>query len=180
MSSNGQQEIILVDVDNQAVGHSEKMQAHREGLLHRAFSVFVFDDSGRLMLQQRAAGKYHSGGLWANTCCSHPPPGRDLIEFAEQRLTEEMGFSCALEPVFQFTYRAVVDNGLIEHEVDHVLFGSFERDPLPDPDEVSNWRWISLQALETELSHRPELYACWLHHCFGRVAVERGLVAEGD
>src|SRR5918997_6014944 len=128
-----EEEVILVDERDRVLGASGKLRAHREGALHRAFSVFVFDGEGRLLLQKRARGKYHSAGLWSNTACGHPRPGEATREAARRRLREEMGFDCGLREAFQFLYRAELGGALVEHEYDHVLIGAHEGDPSPDP-----------------------------------------------
>jgi isopentenyl-diphosphate delta-isomerase len=129
--------------------------------LHRAFSVFVFDDAGRLLLQQRARHKYHSGGRWTNTCCGHPRPGESIAPAAARRLREEMGFACDLRPAGAFLYRAEVGEDLVEHEYDHVLIGRHDGDPTPDPDEVAAWRRMALPDLLAELGRRPERFTVW-------------------
>ena len=131
--------VILVDTKDNQTGISEKLEAHKKGLLHRAFSIFLFNDQDQLLLQKRADEKYHSGGLWTNTCCSHPSPGEFLIKSAQNRLKEEMGISTSLSPLFSFIYKAEFDNGLIEHELDHVFIGTFNANPLPNPEEVGEW-----------------------------------------
>ncbi len=160
--------VILVDAADRDIGSEEKIRAHREGLRHRAFSVFVFDGGGRLLLQQRSMLKYHSGGLWSNTCCSHPRPGESVPAAAHRRLREEMGFDCPLRSAFSFVYKAAFDNGLIEHEYDHVLVGRFDGDPAPDAREVLAWRAASIDSIRREMAARPESYAVWF-----RLAVER-------
>jgi isopentenyl-diphosphate Delta-isomerase len=154
--------VVLVDGCDVPIGELEKLAAHREGLLHRAFSVFVVNAAGEILLQRRAGGKYHSGGLWSNTCCGHPRPGEDTRAAARRRLGEEMGFVCDLRPVHRFTYRALLEDGLIEHEVDHVFVGRHERDPTPDPEEVEGWRWMRPEILARELRSRPEAFTAWL------------------
>ena len=163
MSSTEQ--VILVDKNDQEIGQEEKLAAHQKGLLHRAFSVFVFNRSGELMLQRRADGKYHSAGLWSNTCCSHPRSGETSQEAATRRLREEMGFDCPLDEAFSFIYRVSFDNNLIENEFDHVFVGSYNGSPTPDPDEVSEWRWVTLDTLEQEIAESPEAYTHWLKLC---------------
>lgn len=153
--------VILVDEHDRELGTEEKERAHREGRLHRAFSVFVFDSRGRLLLQRRARTKYHSAGLWTNTCCSHPRPGEGVPAAAARRLREEMGMECALRPSFPLLYRAELDRGMTEHEYDHVLVGECDRDPVPDPAEVEEWAWVSPAALRREVERRPEAYTYW-------------------
>jgi isopentenyl-diphosphate Delta-isomerase len=160
--------LVLVDADDREIGIVEKMSAHREGALHRAFSIFVFDRSGRLLLQRRALNKYHSGGLWSNTCCSHPAPGERPIDAAHRRLEEEMGFDCDLTGGYAFTYRADVGNGLVEHELDHVFVGRFDGEPRPDATEVHGWTWKSVDEIRRDVSAQPSRYTVWF-----RVALER-------
>ena len=161
------EKVILVDEQNRAVGTAEKMSAHAEGRLHRAFSVFVFDGAGRLLLQRRARTKYHSGGLWSNTACGHPRPLETTQEAARRRLREEMGFDCELTEAFGFVYRAELDNDLVEHEYDHVFVGTFEGDPAPDASEVEAWRRVSLEELRVELRERPREFTYWLREALG-------------
>lgn len=158
-------EVILVDAADNAVGAAEKYAAHAAGLLHRAFSVIVLDSAGRMLLQQRARHKYHSGGLWSNTCCSHPRPGEGTEVAAHRRLVEEMGFDCALERVHGFVYRAEVGNDLIEHEYDHVFVGRCDALPRCDPLEVEAWRWIEPHSLMRLVARRPDLFTYWFRRC---------------
>lgn len=153
--------VVLVDEADRELGTEEKLAAHRKGRLHRALSVFLFDDRGRLLLQRRAAGKYHSGGEWTNTCCSHPRAGEAPLAAAHRRLREEMGIEAALRPAGTFLYRADVGGGLTEHEFDHLFVGRWMGDPAPDPDEVGEWRWQSLQAAAAEASAHPERFTAW-------------------
>jgi len=139
----------------------EKLQAHREGRLHRAFSVFVLNGAGAILLQQRAESKYHSGGLWSNTCCGHPRPGEAVVSAAARRLREEMGLDLALQAVGTFRYQARVGD-LVEHEYDHVLVGRSEGPPRPDPAEVAAWRWVLPEELRADLAAHPERYSAWL------------------
>jgi len=154
-------EVILVDDQDHEIGRMEKMEAHKKGLLHRAFSIFIFNDKEEMLLQQRAKEKYHSGGLWTNTCCSHPSPGETTHEAAARRLQDEMGMKCDLKNIFHFTYRAELDNDLIEHELDHVLIGFSNKDPELNPEEVMNFRWMDLSTIEKELQNNQELYTFW-------------------
>jgi len=156
------EQVTLVDGDDRPLGTMEKLQAHVEGRLHRAFSVFVFDRAGRLLLQRRSAGKYHSGGLWSNTCCGHPRPGEPVTEAASRRLFEEMGFRTALHPIFRFVYRAELDSAMVEHELDHVLVGSFEERPSPEPAEVDAWKWMELDLLREAVAREPQAFTAWL------------------
>lgn len=163
------QEVILVDEHDEAVGTGEKMATHRTGDLHRAFSIFIFNPQGQMLLHRRAEGKYHSGGLWTNACCSHPRPGESTAEAAHRRLQEEMGFDTELEEAFRFIYRAELDNDLVEHELDHVLVGTYDGVPEPDPEEVGDWKWVDLEELEEDLEERPERYTAWFKAAVGRV-----------
>jgi len=157
-----EEQVVLVDERDAEVGVAPKQRVHETGELHRAVSVFLFDSLGRLLLQRRASGKYHSAGLWSNTCCSHPRPGEAPGAAASRRLREEMGIECDLEPRGTFTYRAALDNGLVEHEVDHLFVGRFDGEPLPDRSEVGEWRWIAIAALEKECAANPERFTPWL------------------
>lgn len=155
------EEVILVDEQDREVGFMEKMEAHEKALLHRAFSVFVFNSKGELMIHQRAFEKYHSGGLWTNTCCSHPRKNETIEQAAHRRLMEEMGFDCELKEVFSFIYKAELDQGLTEHELDHVLIGEFEGTPNLNPDEVAAWKFISLDDLQADVENNPDVYTVW-------------------
>jgi isopentenyl-diphosphate delta-isomerase len=160
--------VVLVDESDAEVGTLEKQRAHAEGRLHRALSVFVLNAAGEMLLQRRAPAKYHSGGLWTNACCSHPRPGEPVDAAARRRLREEMGIDCALEPAFEFTYRAPVGPGLVEHEYDHVFLARYDGEPAPAPDEVDGWRWVPLAELETELADAPERFTPWFRLVFSR------------
>ena len=153
--------LIAVNARDEETGRVEKMKAHRSAILHRAFSLFVFDGDDRLLLQRRARRKYHSGGLWSNTCCSHPRAGESLRDAAHRRLREEMGFDCPLERVFGFVYRATLDGGLVEHEFDHVLVGRFRGVPAPDVQEVEDWKWETVPTIQSELAENPTAYTVW-------------------
>lgn len=154
--------IVLVDENDRQIGIEDKLQAHKDGKLHRAFSIFIFNSNGDLMLQKRDKNKYHSGGLWTNTCCSHPRVGESLDQAANRRLFEEMGFVCEIEEKFAFTYQVDFENGLHEHEYDHVFIGKYDGEPTLNPEEAEDWRWISLQDLEREVLQFPELYSHWI------------------
>ena len=156
-----EESLILVDRNDQPIGTGYKTSVHREGLLHRAFSVFVFDRRGRLMLQRRAPGKYHSAGLWTNTCCGHPRPGETTEHAATRRLGEEMGFACPLHAVGTLIYQAQVPGDLIEHEFDHLFIGGFDGEPELNPDEASQWCWAEIPALEQWLQAEPEAFTAW-------------------
>lgn len=161
--------VILVNEQDEPVGTMEKLEAHRKGLLHRAFSVFVMNEQGEMLLQQRALDKYHSGGLWTNTCCSHPLPDEDILAAAHRRLQEEMGFDCPLEEIFSFTYRAEFDNGLTEHEFDHVLVGQYNGTILPDPAEVHAYKFVSPAAIQHMLDEEPDTFTHWFHLAFPKI-----------
>lgn len=160
------EEVVLVNEFDEQIGIMEKMEAHEKALLHRAFSICVFNNKNELLLQQRAIEKYHSGGLWTNTCCSHPRPGEALLAAAHRRLLEEMGFDCELHAAFSFVYHAVLDKGLTEHELDHVIIGKYEAEPLPNPDEVMNYKWMSLEDIKHDMKNSPENYTEWFKICF--------------
>jgi isopentenyl-diphosphate Delta-isomerase len=170
------EQVVLVDEHDRELGVSEKLRAHRDGALHRALSVFVFDDDDRLLLQRRAAGKYHSGGEWTNTCCSHPRPGEPVDEAARRRLREEMGIDCPVEKAFEFMYREDVGGGLIEHELDHVFVGRWSGEPRPDPAEADGWRWLSLAEAAEDASAHPERYTAWFRLIATDAEMRRRLV----
>lgn len=153
--------VLLVDEHDNQIGVMEKLQAHQEALLHRAVSVFVFNDKNELLLQQRAAEKYHSPLLWTNTCCSHPRPDEVLMDTAHRRLKEEMNVACNLSHQFSFIYKAVLAGGLTEHEYDHVFFGESNMLPEPDPTEVASWKYMRLEDIEEDISSCPEAYTEW-------------------
>lgn len=153
--------VILVDSLDRPIGMMEKMEAHRRGLLHRAISVVLFNDRGQLLLQHRAEGKYHSGGLWTNTCCSHPRPGEAVQDAAMRRLGEEMGIACQLRPSFQFIYRAELDHGLTEYELDHVFVGTFNGNPEPNPAEAQGYRWAEPLDVQADMAENPGNYTEW-------------------
>lgn len=155
--------VVLVDEEDHAIGVSEKLVAHRRGLLHRAFSIVIFDAAGRLLLQQRHIGKYHSGGLWANACCGHPRPGEAAQEAAERRLAEEMGFTCRLVGRGTLLYRADVGSGLVEHELVHVFAGRYGGPVAPAPDECDAYRWMDIRSIEEALASAPASFAAWFH-----------------
>ena len=155
------EEVILVDENDTVLGLMEKMEAHEKGLLHRAFSVFVINSKNELLLQQRAQEKYHSGGLWTNTCCSHPRKNESNLEAAHRRLMEEMGFDCELSKLLDFVYRAELDKGLTEHEFDHVFVGHWEGIPNINQEEVANYKWVDVDVLEKDMEHQPEQYTEW-------------------
>ncbi|MDO6676075.1 isopentenyl-diphosphate Delta-isomerase [Tenacibaculum sp. 1_MG-2023] len=160
------EQVILVDQQDNPIGLMEKIEAHEKALLHRAFSVFVFNDKNELMLQQRAAEKYHSPLLWTNTCCSHQRDGESNIEAGKRRLQEEMGFSCELEEVFSFIYKAPFDNGLTEHEYDHVMIGRFNDEPIVNSEEVASYKWMPLVEVKNDIENHPERYTAWFKIIF--------------
>ena len=160
------QQVILVNEQDEAVGAMEKMEAHQKAMLHRAFSVFIFNNKGEMLLQQRASRKYHSGGLWTNACCSHPNPGEETMDAAQRRLNEELGFSTQLKKVFHFTYKAPFDNGLTEHEFDHVFIGKYEGEIKPDKEEVSDYCYKTVDTIEESLQSHPQKYTVWFHIAF--------------
>lgn len=164
-----EEEVILVNENDQPIGTMPKLEAHLTGQRHRAFSVFIFNSAGELLLQQRALDKYHSGGKWTNTCCSHPRPGELTSDAANRRLKEEMGMVCELNPVFSFSYCAEVENGLIENEYDHVYFGSTDALPNPNPEEVADFKYMPMEALALDLQKNNEEYTEWLKICFEQV-----------
>lgn len=163
------EKVILVNEQDEPIGEMEKMEAHEKGVLHRAFSVFIFNEKNELLLQKRASSKYHSGGLWSNSCCSHPRVGETVIEAGTRRLVEEMGFSVPLEAVFSFIYKAELDNSLTEHELDHVLIGRYNDGPIINLDEVEDWKYIDLDSLSDDMKHHPENYTEWFKIIFDRV-----------
>lgn len=160
-----------MDDKDRPLGTEDKLRAHQNGgRLHRAFSIFVFNDAGQLMLQRRAASKYHFGGLWTNTCCSHPHPEHGLLEFAGARLHEEMGFEVPLTEKMSFVYRAEdPHSGLTEHEYDHVLFGHFNGEPRPNPEEADGWKWVSPADLQADVKANPQSYTPWFRMVLDRV-----------
>lgn len=161
--------VILLDENNNEIGTEEKMNAHREGKLHRAFSIFVFNPKGEMLIHKRAKGKYHCEGLWTNTCCSHPRPGEITEEAVHRRLKEEMGLDCNLNEIFSFTYKIKFDNGLFEHEHDHVFTGVFDGEPKPDPEEVEEWKWVSTKELLNDIKENPGKYTYWFKEAVNRV-----------
>lgn len=163
-----EENVILVNEADEPIGLMPKMEAHEKALLHRAFSVFVMNDKGETMLQQRAKDKYHSPLLWTNTCCSHQREGESNIEAGKRRLMEEMGFSTELTELFSFIYKAPFDNGLTEHEYDHVMIGTFNKSPEINPDEVADWKWMHPEDIKTDISKNPDQYTAWFKIIFER------------
>ena len=160
--------VVLVDTNDNPLGLMEKIEAHRKGLLHRAFSVFIIDDASRLLHQKRSQTKYHSPGLWTNTCCSHPRQGEIVVDAANRRLMEEMGLSANLKHMFSFIYRADFDNGLIEHEFDHVFVGTSNSDPIINPDEVCDWKWTDLEKIKKDIIENSQHYTEWFKIIFNK------------
>jgi isopentenyl-diphosphate delta-isomerase len=161
-----EEQLILVDESNRAIGAAGKTEVHKSGLLHRAFSIFVIDERGRIVLQQRSRQKYHSGGLWANSCCGHPRPGERTLLAARRRLREELGVTCALTFGFFSRYRAALDHGMQENEFVYVFFGPLAAAPKPDPAEVANVEFLSVEEISRRLKRAPETFAVWFRHYF--------------
>ncbi|WKD86923.1 Isopentenyl-diphosphate Delta-isomerase [Polaribacter huanghezhanensis] len=161
-----EEQVILVDKNDNQIGLMAKMEAHEKALLHRAFSVFTFNDKGELLLQQRAADKYHSPLLWTNTCCSHQRNGETSLEAGKRRLQEEMGFTCELEEVFSFIYKAPFDNGLTEHELDHVMIGKYNENPIVNKEEVATFKWMTLEEVKVDMEKEPGIYTEWFKIIF--------------
>lgn len=160
--------VILVDEQDNDIGVMEKLLAHQEGLLHRAFSIFIFNEKGELLLQQRALSKYHSAGLWTNTCCSHPRPNETIKDAANRRLFEEMGMSCDLKIITNFIYKTPFENGLTEHELDYVLTGITNQNPHINKDEVENYKWMPIEDIKKDIISHPDLYTSWF-----KIALEK-------
>lgn len=161
--------VILVNERDEVVGFEEKSKAHQDGMLHRAFSVFIFNSSGESLLQRRAWTKYHSGGMWSNACCSHPIPGESIEAAAHRRLKEEMGFDCDLHELFSFIYRVELNGGLVEHELDHVMVGRFDGEPKPNATEVEDWQWVVSNELSNRMTEQPDQYTYWFRLSFEQV-----------
>lgn len=160
--------VVLVDERDNDIGVMEKLQAHREGRLHRAFSVFIFNDKEELLLQRRALHKYHSAGLWTNTCCSHPRPNETIKDAANRRLYEEMGIACDLSIKTSFIYKTSFDNGLTEHELDYVLTGKCNSEPIINPEEVEHFKWQNIDTIKKDVALNPENYTSWF-----KIALEK-------
>ncbi len=161
-----QHDIILVTPEDVAIGTASKSHTHRTGLLHRAFSILIFDTQGRMLLQQRAKQKYHSGGLWTNACCSHPRPEELISDAAHRRLQEELAFDCPLAYQYKFIYKAELDNGLIEHELDYVFTGLYEGIITPNPNEVQAYQYMDIAQITEQLRTHPEHYTAWFRIIF--------------
>jgi isopentenyl-diphosphate delta-isomerase len=163
-----EEKVILVDIDDNSIGSMSKIEAHEKAILHRAFSVFILNKKGQLMLQQRSLDKYHSPGLWTNTCCSHQREGEGNIDAGKRRLKEEMGFTVPMKALFSFIYKAPFDNGLTEHELDYVLLGYYNYEPIINSNEVAAWKWIDLDQIAIEIKDTPQFYTVWFKIIFDR------------
>lgn len=161
-----EENVILVNQNDEQIGLMPKMEAHEKAVLHRAFSVFVLNGKNEIMLQQRAQHKYHSPLLWTNTCCSHQREGETNIQAGSRRLYEEMGFETQLKELFHFIYKAPFDNGLTEHELDHVMIGYYEEEPKINPEEVENWKWMGIEEVQRDMQLNPEIYTVWFKIIF--------------
>jgi len=161
-----EEQVILVTDKDVKIGLMPKLEAHKKAALHRAFSVFIFNDKDELLLQQRALSKYHSPGLWTNTCCSHQRENESNIDAGKRRLQEEMGIECDLKELFWFVYKAPFDNGLTEHELDHVMVGYYNNNPQINPDEVASYKWLTLTDLEKDMQSHPDKYTVWFKIIF--------------
>lgn len=163
-----EEHVILVNETDEQIGTMPKLEAHEKAVLHRAFSVFVFNDKNELLLQQRAGHKYHSPNLWTNTCCSHQRVGESNIQAGKRRLQEEMGFVTELKDTIAFIYKAPFDNGLTEHEFDHILVGNYNSEPIINADEVSDWKWMSLETVKNDMEYNPQFYTEWFKIIFDK------------
>ena len=161
-----EENVILVNENDEPIGLMPKLEAHEKAVLHRAFSVFILNEKNQLMLQQRAHHKYHSPLLWTNTCCSHQREGESNLQAGNRRLREEMGFQAELKELFHFIYKAPFDNGLTEHELDHVMIGYYNENPVINPEEVEAWKWMDIEAVKEDISVHPELYTVWFKIIF--------------
>ena len=166
---NVEDKVILVNEHDDMVGTMDKMEVHRQGLLHRAFSIFIFNSKGEMLIQQRAIEKYHSGGLWTNACCSHPAPGEATQDAAERRLKEELGFETRIEKIFDFIYKAEFDNGLTEHEFDHVFAGEYEGQIKMNPKEVKDVCYKEISEIRSMLQTHPQKFTAWFHIAFPKI-----------
>ena len=161
-----EEKVILVDKNDNQVGLMPKLEAHEKGVLHRAFSIFIFNSKYELLLQKRASSKYHSGGLWTNTCCSHPREGEDTLDAANRRLDEEMGIKTSLRKVYDFIYKAELDNQLTEHEFDHVFYGVCDNDPILNKDEAEDFKWVDMETLNNDIIKNENNYTVWFKIAF--------------
>jgi isopentenyl-diphosphate delta-isomerase len=161
--------VILVDEKDNQIGTGEKLDTHKKGILHRAFSIIIYNTKGEMMLQLRAKTKYHGGGLWTNACCGHPRPGEDLMAAMKRRLREEMGFECELTKMFEYIYQVKLDKGMTEHEFLHVFKGTFDGVPNLNPEEADDWKWISMKDLKTDMKKNPQNYTPWFKLSMARL-----------
>jgi len=161
-----EEKVILVNENDEQIGLMPKLEAHEKAQLHRAFSIFILNSKNEVMLQQRASEKYHSPLLWTNTCCSHQREGETNIQAGNRRLQEEMGFSTELKELFHFIYKAPFDNGLTEHELDHVMIGYFDEDPKINPEEVESWKWVNIDEIKEDMQQNPSIYTVWFKIIF--------------
>nr|WP_315162469.1 isopentenyl-diphosphate Delta-isomerase [uncultured Flavobacterium sp.] len=161
-----EENVILVDTNDEQIGLMPKLEAHEKAVLHRAFSVFILNNKNEIMLQQRAHQKYHSPLLWTNTCCSHQREGESNIQAGNRRLFEEMGFKTELKELFHFIYKAPFDNGLTEHELDHVMIGYYDEAPVINSEEVEDWKWMLIEDVKTDIEIHPEIYTVWFKIIF--------------
>jgi len=167
------EKVILVDEQDDVIGSMEKMEAHKKGLLHRAFSILIFSSNGEFLLQKRSIKKYHSGGLWTNTCCSHPTLDESITCIARKRLKFEMGIDLETQFAFKFIYRSALDKDLIEHEFDHVFTGIFNGTPLINLDEVEDWKFMDIQSLRADLKKNPASYTAWFKLIMNRIELTK-------
>lgn len=165
------EEVILIDKNNRKIGTEEKIKAHKEGKLHRAFSIFIFNSKGELLIQKRARSKYHSGRLWSNTCDGHPRPNETYSKATHRRLKEEMGFDCDLRKLFYFYYKERLNNGLIENEYDCIFVGKFDGKPNPSPKEIMDYKWISLNNLKKDVKRNPKKYTTWFKKILKKIKI---------
>lgn len=165
--------VILVDESDNEIGYLDKLEAHQKGLLHRAFSVLIFNSKRELLLQKRAANKYHSSGLWTNTCCSHPKPHERMVDAVQRRLKEEMGIVCETNFAYKFRYQATVNNNLIEHELDHVFIGFCDDVPVVNTQEVADWKFSSVSEIRKDLAKKPEAYTFWFKEIMNHPTLEK-------
>ncbi len=167
-----EEKVIVVDENDNEIGIGEKIKTHKEGKLHRAFSIFVFNSESKLLIQKRAKTKYHSGGLWANTCCSHPRPKEPIEKAVHRKLKQEMGFDCKLKEITTFIYKVKFDNSLFEHEYDHIFVGKSDETPKPNSEEAENYKWIDIEELEKDMQENPAKYTYWLKAAINKTALE--------
>lgn len=153
--------VVLVDQNDNEIGAMEKMEAHHKGLLHRAFSILLFNDEGKVLLQKRASNKYHSAGLWTNTCCSHPMPGESMETATSRRLSEEMGINAPMKFAYKFIYKAPLERDLTEHECDHVFLGTYNGEPNVNPNEVEDWKFVDMEWVRKDMKSNPDQYTYW-------------------